>query len=805
LRKYVLPGDLSAINWLLCQMRPVRYNGRVRAAAFPARIPASAERRWWAHVASALAVQAQRKHWPVLILVLHLIVGALYSAIVPIWEAYDETGHYAYVRHIATTWTLTPMTEKLTEFFDESHQPPLYYLLGALATFWVDTSDNLQPTPNVHARDGSGLRGFNLHVHSDDERFPWRGTVLGIHVARLVSVVVTTGTLWLTYLIGRRLFPDHPEIALGAMAVNAFLPQFLFMGAVVNNDALMTLTASAVLLAALRLVSERPTTRALAVTGGLLSLSLLTKNSGLALVPFIGLTLAVAARRHQVTVRQAVAWSLLVFGVATLLSLPWYGYSLPRCGQPICDRAEDNPIFEDPITAPAAETARPSWIIALVNNTFRTYWGAFGWGNIVYSDATYAALGIACMLGLIAAARLALRGGPDVRVGLGLIVLHAALVASQAIYRAVYFIDPMLAPGRYLLPAVSGLSVLLFSGWAYAVKPAARPVLAAGVAALLAVLALATPWTTIAPAYARPALLTEAQAMDGMAPVYLRFGDGLELLGYRLDQERVHPGETLAVTLVWRAREKMNANYTIGVHLLDGALRDWGQIDMYPGRGNYATSLWQPGDIIRDMYPVRLSASAPAPTMGRVAVGVQLLPDEGQPPVTDPIHLAATDREGRIVTPVFGHFKIAATALPSAPSAPPRFRLGDSLALIGFDLPTQPVRAGERVEVRLNWHVLQSVGGDYTAFLHALDAQGLRFQADRPPLEGAYPTALWEAGEVVTDSIALIVPTDAPAGRYRLLTGLYDPGVGTRLPAFSPAGERLSQDAIPLGDVSVVR
>jgi hypothetical protein len=329
--------------------------------------------------------------------------------------------------------------------------------------------------------------------------------------------------------------------------------------------------------------------------------------------------------------------------------------------------------------------------------------------------------------------------------------------------------------------------------------------LAAATALVLALLALVTPWTTIAPAYARPAILTLTEAMKGMTPVYLRYGDGLELLGYRLGAAWIHPGDTMDVTLVWRARTSMSENYTVGVHLLDGTLRDWGQIDMYPGRGNYATSLWQVGDIIRDTYSVRLNPSAPAPAMGRVAVGVQRYADETEPVIalTDP--LPVTDELGQQVTPIFGRFKVAPAIPLAAPSSPVLFRLGQSLALTGIGMPTAAVQPGQTVQVRLTWQVSGNVGGDYTAFLHALNAGVLRFQADRPPLDGVYPTGLWEAGEVLLDTIVLPVPPDTRPGRFELFTGMYDPQTNLRLPAFAASGERLPNDAILLGEIQVAR
>ncbi|MEE9491485.1 MAG: hypothetical protein V3V80_04195, partial [Dehalococcoidia bacterium] len=177
----------------------------------------------------------------ILILVVHLALGVLYSVAVPIWEAHDEWGHYAFVRYLATERAFPPPGTKLVERYDESVQPPLYYILGALATFWINTDDGLELTTNPYATTGDGTGGVNFAVHRwGAESFPYRGTVLGIHVTRLVSVLLSTLVVWSTYLIGRSLFPAREELALGAMAINAFWPQFLFIGSVVNNDIMVT-------------------------------------------------------------------------------------------------------------------------------------------------------------------------------------------------------------------------------------------------------------------------------------------------------------------------------------------------------------------------------------------------------------------------------------------------------------------------------------------------------------------------------------------------------------------------------------
>jgi len=57
------------------------------------------------------------------------------------------------------------------------------------------------------------------------------------------------------------------------------------------------------------------------------------------------------------------------------------------------------------------------------------------------------------------------------------------------------------------------------------------------------------------------------------------------------------------------------------------------QRDSYPGLGRYPTRRWRPGEIIKDMYPVRIPATARAPAQARVLAGMYLLENMARLPV----------------------------------------------------------------------------------------------------------------------------------------------------------------------------
>ena len=110
-------------------------------------------------------------------------------------------------------------------------QAPGYYLATGRAASWIDQSDfpQLYQRANPHAAIGPPDATINRNylVHHADEGWPWRGSVLALHIVRFLSVFLGSVTLWATYralalLIGA-------EWALLGTALFAFVPQFIFI------------------------------------------------------------------------------------------------------------------------------------------------------------------------------------------------------------------------------------------------------------------------------------------------------------------------------------------------------------------------------------------------------------------------------------------------------------------------------------------------------------------------------------------------------------------------------------------------
>ena len=80
------------------------------------------------------------------------------------------------------------------------------------------------------------------------------GTVLAVKLVRWFSLLLSCLTVLLTFQLALRLFPGNESLALLAASLVAFNPMALFINASVNNDNLLMLLSTAMLLATVNLI-----------------------------------------------------------------------------------------------------------------------------------------------------------------------------------------------------------------------------------------------------------------------------------------------------------------------------------------------------------------------------------------------------------------------------------------------------------------------------------------------------------------------------------------------------------------------
>src|SRR5688572_30303363 len=185
------------------------------------------------------------------VLLLHAALGLIFNVATPIFEAPDEDGHYLFVRYLQVHRSLPVQT--LDPNGPRAHHPPLYHLLGALLTAWVPVHAgadriDMQPNPKAYFRyDDPALDNKNMWIHyGPEERFPFSGQALVIHLVRGLSLAFSTLGVWLTYKLARVLRPADETLALLATSLVALNPMLLFMAGVLQNNTTMLATGALV-------------------------------------------------------------------------------------------------------------------------------------------------------------------------------------------------------------------------------------------------------------------------------------------------------------------------------------------------------------------------------------------------------------------------------------------------------------------------------------------------------------------------------------------------------------------------------
>ena len=392
----------------------------------------------------------------VLILAVYVVLGALFAVLTPPWQAPDEPAHFNYIRTVAATGRLPvlqagdydeaylneikaarfPASMRIDAIRYEGHQPPLYYWLAA---------------PILWASGGLGLKAQVIAL-------------------RLFGVLIGAGVVALIWASVRRLFPRQPQRAHLAAGFAAFLPMHLAMMASINNDGLSELLIAA---AMFRLLGhlKRPTlpTKAWGITGVIVGLGLLTKFQAYILLPLAGVAWLWQAMGSQRRVWMATGLAWLTPALA--LPLAWWLRNMAIYGpaDPFGLARHNAIVTGQPHTA--------DWIVAngwggyldrLVEFTFKSFWGVFGWLGVFLDQRLYTLLAV---LSLLLVVGLGVwfwrwrRGQEAVaawqRRGLALLGLQVALVVAAYAW---YNVDFVQHQGRYLFPALLPLSLAVALG-----------------------------------------------------------------------------------------------------------------------------------------------------------------------------------------------------------------------------------------------------------------------------------------------------------------------------------------------------
>jgi 4-amino-4-deoxy-L-arabinose transferase-like glycosyltransferase len=280
------------------------------------------------------------------------------------------------------------------------------------------------------------------------------------------------------------------------------------------------------------------------------------------------------------------------------------------------------------------------------------------------------------------------------------------------------------------------------------------------------------------------ALMPDGRFIQPIAARGVPFGQALQAIAHSKAQAVAVPGGKVQLAVTWQAKAKMEEDYAVVIELADGEGSVRERYEM-PLAYQYPTSEWQPGEVVQASYPLPLRSLPSGPYRIRLMVaGLSGELTMGQVQVEGGEQLFAV--------PTIEHPLVA--------------YLGREIELLGYDLAAGEYRAGEAIPLRLYWRARGPVAGDYKVFVHLVgEGEQIWGQQDSVPAGWRRPTTGWEAGEVVVDEYSLPIQPEAPAGRYAIFVGMYDPATMQRLPLEDEAGHRLPDDRLLLATVTVAR
>jgi 4-amino-4-deoxy-L-arabinose transferase-like glycosyltransferase len=106
-------------------------------------------------------------------------------------------------------------------------------------------------------------------------------------------------------------------------------------------------------------------------------------------------------------------------------------------------------------------------------------------------------------------------------------------------------------------------------------------------------------------------LLPAPSNFDVPNPQNINFGNRIELIGYDISTLSAEAGETIELTLYWRALQSMNADYVVFANIIDRqTLTKYADSNAMPVEWTRPTSTWEIGEIIEDRHRLTISDDA---------------------------------------------------------------------------------------------------------------------------------------------------------------------------------------------------
>jgi hypothetical protein len=265
---------------------------------------------------------------------------------------------------------------------------------------------------------------------------------------------------------------------------------------------------------------------------------------------------------------------------------------------------------------------------------------------------------------------------------------------------------------------------------------------------------------------------------EWQSPPQPEVADGLLLEGYATRPDELKPGDTLYVSLRWRALEDGLPDYAPDLTLrLGGEIRARDSGTLFE---RYPTEQWAADALLIETRELTVPATLEALELALTVEG----------------HVV---RVGEVsVTREVLRWDVPNEAKPACA------RLADLAELVGYEwtaVSTEP----RLWELTLYWRALDGAPTElsYTVFTHVLAPDGtLLEQHDGAPASNARPTTTWVTGEIVADRHRLRIVREY-SGPATVQVGMYDLTSMERVPARDCADRPLPNNSIHLTELLI--
>ena len=712
------------------------------------------------------------------------ILAIQYARSTPYFEAPDEGSHFLYVHNLLEEGELPTLPENRVEVIEgddatqiwslERHQPPLYYLIGAILispTQRNDIEDYLIPNPLLFIRQ---LNPPNIWLHIPEDTVSG-DTSTAIWILRGFSLTLSLLSLWFIYRIANLAFPDDAILGVVVLGFVAFIPNFIAVSATVTNDTLVIFLYTLGIYRVLRVWRQESIYRRdMIILSLVLALIALTKLTGLTLFGVVYLALFLGLFRKKFTQKQVFGVITISLIATALIAGWWYIRNYSLYGDPLATDAnlsfwerDNSPTSLDEFEDEAERVWESFWLMlghprVLPNGEVDI---PIEGPSFVYVYVT----GIS-LLGVLGVFVAFWRKPPyrDVVIILssvcGLLVL--ALIWGTRQVEISY--------GRLLFPALGAFSTLMVLGWVTLIRSLGDmlgrllPHNARFSASLSTVVPIGMMIPLIAVAISAPSYLRDGfprlEIFEDLPQTAIEVGevaDGLELIGYELDSEIVAPEDTVKLWLYIRGQNSENP--ALFVNVLDPTVVEMGGIDFYPGMS--PTSRLNPDVIYRVPVELQLDEVSQVMRTRRLDyyVGWQI-------PSTEQ-YVQWETIDGRTDTlPIPGATMINQELSIPEFQYPIDIVFGNTIKLQGVSFSTTDIEVGEELVVQLVWGYEGMMDLEWNTVIQLVNDDGdIAMELIEAPI--AYPTTAWRPAPDFGDIRRLMISEDMAEGDYHLRVG----------------------------------